>query len=289
MKNLSLFIIVFLLLPVTTIAKDGWFQQTSGTTDELLSVHFIDDNTGWIGGINGILKTTDGGETWTEQLTGQIFSIHFVDINNGWACGSFSGGISNAYRTTNGGDDWIEMNTYLDEIYSVFFTDVNNGWIAGWVEAPPRIVIIGTKDGGITWLNEQYIGRKSLKSIYFADDTTGWAVGDSGTILCTTNGGVSFIEEEEIYEIPANYNLSQNYPNPFNPSTKIRYSIPQSSNVVIEVFDILGNEIETLVSEEKTAGTYEKTLYAENLPSGVYFYRLQAGSFVEIKKMVLLK
>ena len=161
MKNLSLFIIVFLLLPVTTIAQDGWFQQTSGTTDELLSVHFIDDNTGWIGGINGILKTTDGGETWTEQLTGQIFSIHFVDINNGWACGSFSGGISNAYRTTNGGDDWIEMNTYLDEIYSVFFTDVNNGWIAGWVEAPPRIVIIETKDGGITWLNEQYIGRKS--------------------------------------------------------------------------------------------------------------------------------
>ena len=85
------------------------------------------------------------------------------------------------------------------------------------------------------------------------------------------------------------FNLSQNYPNPFNSTTKITYSIPQTSNVVIKVFDILGNEIETLVSEEKQTGTYEITWYAEGLPSGVYFYRLQAGSFVETKKMILLK
>jgi hypothetical protein len=92
------------------------------------------------------------------------------------------------------------------------------------------------------------------------------------------------------------YSLEQNYPNPFNPSTKIKYSVPHSSNVVIKVFDILGNEIETLVNEEKAVGTYEITWYAEKLPSGIYFYRLQAvptgrqaGSFVEIKKMVLMK
>ena len=83
--------------------------------------------------------------------------------------------------------------------------------------------------------------------------------------------------------------LSQNYPNPFNACTKIKYSIQQSSNVVIKVFDVLGNEIETLVKEEKPAGTYEVTWYAENLPSGVYFYQLRAGSFVETKKMILLK
>jgi hypothetical protein len=85
------------------------------------------------------------------------------------------------------------------------------------------------------------------------------------------------------------YYLEQNYPNPFNPSTRIRYSIPKSSNVVIKVFDILGNEVETLVSEEKQIGIYELTLYAEGLPSGVYFYRLQSGDFVETKKMLLLK
>jgi hypothetical protein len=89
--------------------------------------------------------------------------------------------------------------------------------------------------------------------------------------------------------VPAEFLLTQNYPNPFNPSTKIKYSIPQSSQVTIKVFDILGNEIETLVNEDKPAGTYELTWYAEQLPSGIYFYKLQAGNFIETKKMILLK
>jgi len=110
------------------------------------------------------------------------------------------------------------------------------------------------------------------------------------------NGVYSYSNIVEVDFVLENYSLSQNYPNPFNPSTKIKYSIPQSSNVVIKIFDILGNEIETLVDEEKNVGTYELTLYAEQLPSGVYFYRLQvypanggAGTFVETKKMVILK
>ncbi len=89
--------------------------------------------------------------------------------------------------------------------------------------------------------------------------------------------------------MPTEFLLSQNYPNPFNPSTKIRYSIPQSSNVIIKVFDILGNEIETLVNEEKPVGTYEITWYAENLPSGIYLYKLQAGNYLETRKMILMK
>ena len=83
--------------------------------------------------------------------------------------------------------------------------------------------------------------------------------------------------------------LSQNFPNPFNPSTKIRYSVTQSTNVVIKVFDVLGNEIETFVNEEKPAGTYELKWNAANLPSGVYFYQLRSGDFIETKKMVLMK
>jgi hypothetical protein len=85
------------------------------------------------------------------------------------------------------------------------------------------------------------------------------------------------------------YRLEQNYPNPFNPLTKIKYSVPQISNVIIKVFDILGNKIETLVNEEKSAGTYKITWYAEGLPSGIYFYKIQTGTFAETKKMVLMK
>ncbi len=90
-------------------------------------------------------------------------------------------------------------------------------------------------------------------------------------------------------EIPKDFNLYQNHPNPFNPSTKLKYSVPQITQVTIKVFDVLGSEITTLVNEEKQTGTYEITWYAESLQSGVYFYRLQAGSFVETKKMVLMK
>ncbi len=110
-------------------------------------------------------------------------------------------------------------------------------------------------------------------------------------ILKDVLSNVLGIEDEKL---PVEFNLSQNYPNPFNPSTKIKYSIPpvgtqRAVSVQIKVYDILGNEIETLVNEEKTVGTYEVTWYAEQLPSGVYFYQLRAGEFISTKKMLLLK
>ncbi len=85
------------------------------------------------------------------------------------------------------------------------------------------------------------------------------------------------------------YSLSQNYPNPFNPSTTISYQIPQRGFITLKVYDVLGNEIETLISEEKPAGIYEIEFDGANLPSGIYFYRMRAGSLVESKKMVFLK
>jgi len=85
------------------------------------------------------------------------------------------------------------------------------------------------------------------------------------------------------------FNLQQNYPNPFNPTTTIKYQISDMVFVTLMVYDVLGREIATLVNEEKPVGTYEITWYSDNLPSGIYFYRLEAGSFVETKKMVLLR
>ena len=99
--------------------------------------------------------------------------------------------------------------------------------------------------------------------------------------------------------LPDKYDLHQNYPNPFNPSTTIKYQIPELSIVTLKVLDVLGNEVATLVNEEKPAGTYEVEFDASSLSgfvsakggyaSGVYFYQLKAGSFIETKKMVLLR
>jgi hypothetical protein len=128
-----------------------------------------------------------------------------------------------------------------------------------------------------------------------AIDTTAPNSGIIGTdgVAWRSTGAVG-VENED--KIPTEYSLSQNYPNPFNPSTTIKYTIPnitlcgvEGSRVQLKVYDVLGNEVATLANEEKPVGTYEITWYAANLPSGIYFYKLQAGSSVETKKMILLK
>ncbi len=94
---------------------------------------------------------------------------------------------------------------------------------------------------------------------------------------------------EKPKEIPSNFTMSQNYPNPFNPSTKIKFTVPQAGQINLKIFNSLGQEVKTLVSEEKDIGNYEVSFNASNLPSGIYFYKLQAGSFIESKKMILMK
>ncbi len=112
--------------------------------------------------------------------------------------------------------------------------------------------------------------------------------GIGGHFEITYQPVITRIALDEI-EIVGEFILFQNYPNPFNPSTKISCQSPVSGRQVLKVFDILGNEVATLVDEEKSAGTYEVTWDAAKLPSGVYFYRLQAGTYVETKKMILLR
>jgi hypothetical protein len=89
--------------------------------------------------------------------------------------------------------------------------------------------------------------------------------------------------------VPMVYDLGQNYPNPFNPSTTIKFSIPEAGIVTLRVFNLLGQEVATLLNSEKTAGVYEASFDASTLSSGIYFYTLEAKNFTSTKKMVLLK
>ncbi|OYV84749.1 MAG: hypothetical protein B7Z63_06465 [Ignavibacteriae bacterium 37-53-5] len=89
--------------------------------------------------------------------------------------------------------------------------------------------------------------------------------------------------------MPKAFSLSQNYPNPFNPSAIISYQLPTNSFVTLKLYDVLGKEVETLVNERQSAGSYSVRFNGVNLPSGVYFYRLEAGSYHDTKKFLLLK
>jgi photosystem II stability/assembly factor-like uncharacterized protein len=275
----------------TTDGGTTWTEQLSGTTEWLEGVSFTDSVNGTaVGFLGKILRTTNGGTTWTSQssstTTEWLKAVSFTDSDNGTAVGR-NGTI---IRTTDGGTTWtVQPSGTTHAFDGVSFTDSDNGTVVGGFSNPVISYIFRTTNGGTTWTS-QVIGITGMfTGVSFTDANNGTVVGLGGAILRTTNGGVSFVEEQEISEIPMTHNLTNNFPNPFNPSTKIKYSVPQTANVIIKVFDILGNEIETLVNEQKNSGTYEITWYAEQLPSGIYFYRLQAGSFVETKKMVLLR
>ncbi len=100
-------------------------------------------------------------------------------------------------------------------------------------------------------------------------------------------GHITNVEDEK--QIPSEFNLTQNYPNPFNPTTKISWQSPVGSHQTLKIYDVIGNEVATLVDEYREAGSYEITFDASKLSSGIYLYKLQAGSFVEVKKMTLIK
>ena len=136
-------------------------------------------------------------------------------------------------------------------------------------------------------------GRTLVEGIGFYADFTCLTSGNRTTLNgCIINGiqygqiiGINQISNE----IPIAFVLSQNYPNPFNPSTNIKFQIPGSGLVKLTVFDVLGKEVQTLVNRQLSSGTYEADFDGSNLPSGVYYYQLEAGDYAETKKMVLVK
>ncbi len=226
-----------------------------------------------------ILNTTNGGADWTEQasgIAGSLTSIYFTDANNGWTVG-LQGKI---YNTTDGGTNWTEQlgGAGTTTLSSVYFVDNNTGWACGWEGR-----IVKTSNGGEDW-DFSYSGTPNgLTGLFAFDAENVWTVGGLGTILkldADPSVGIKDLNSSA----PSSFKLLQNYPNPFNPTTAIKYSIPTTSNVVIKIFDILGNEIETLANEENLMGTYEVTWSAENLPSGVYFYQLKLEVLLKLKK-----
>jgi len=134
--------------------------------------------------------------------------------------------------------------------------------------------------------NNQAHGSRLLTA---AGIKTALTVYDKGFLIAYDPTEVTDIEEHYESMIPGSFILYQNFPNPFNPSTRIQYQVSRISQVVLKIYDVLGNEIATLVNEEKPAGSYEVEFNAATLSSGIYFYKLKTGDYIQTKKMILLK
>jgi hypothetical protein len=210
-----------------------------------------------------------------------------VNDNTGWVCGTFG----KIYKTNDGWSSWSSQQSNTSAgLYSMNFYDSNTGWACG-----ESGIILKTVNSGAFWkIDNEQIGT-TLISIKFIDQLTGFCCGDGNIILKTTTGGASYISKVN-ESIPKTYSLSQNYPNPFNPITKIEFQVPlchscggRNPQIIIKVYDLLGREVKTLINETMSPGKYIVSFDASVLSSGVYFYRMTAGEFNDVKRMIFIK
>jgi photosystem II stability/assembly factor-like uncharacterized protein len=274
---------------------ENW-DQIRGACGEgnFTSCCFVDKNKGWFVGAPSvsfpatIMCTTDGGNTFEEQVNPitepYLRDVYFINDQIGLAVGNYGQTV----YTNDGGVNWEQRPNGSKTWTEVFITETGNAWAIGFDGK-----IAHSTDWGYNWQSQESGVNDLLWGIHFINDNEGWVVGQIssqyGVLLHTTNGGVTFVDEKQVDEIPSTYFLSNNFPNPFNPSTTINYSIPKQSNVTLKLFDVLGRELFTLVNKEQRQGNYEVELDGSDLTSGIYFYRLQAGDFVETRKMLLIK
>ena len=167
----------------------------------------------------------------------------------------------------------------------MFFLNENMGWF-GSSNSP-----VWTVDAGNTWINQTLPVQSNVHGIYFLNGLTGWCVGMNNNsypkVFKTISGGLTSISSNLNHTLE-NFNLSQNYPNPFNPETIINYELGITNFVSLKVYNSLGMEVATLVNEKKPAGSYSVSFDGSKLSSGIYFYKLESGGFVETMRMVLL-
>jgi photosystem II stability/assembly factor-like uncharacterized protein len=239
--------------------------------------------------------TTNSGGDWLNQavnLTGHYTSAIGFNDNKLIGLAATSTSMPMYSRTTDGGFTWTPLN--ID-------TGVTGNCFIKWVSETSVVYILGFNgafkksiDNGQTWTQMSTAG---IPNIYHFDVEKinavvyGYAVSTNGTVLKLVDSVLVILGNEKHNTVPKEYSLEQNYPNPFNPVTTIKYSVPKNNiNVKLAVYDLLGKEVALIVNETKQAGNYEVTFDGNNLSSGMYFYKMQAGmEFTAVKKMILVK
>jgi photosystem II stability/assembly factor-like uncharacterized protein len=257
------------------------------------------DNCFWFTTRQGSLyRTTDRGMTWTvtrhviDNNDFSAFHVAFKDSLNGLACAWVNSAALSS--TTDGGVTWthIPLPSPLSKI-TLWFPVYDKGtsgtyFITGFENHREGIPTIPgtayTNDNGRTWVK---INSLPVGPIDFASDGTGWGGGANDSIYKWLPSTATDVGANSLQSY--GFKLAQNYPNPFNPTTTISFQLKADSYVTLKVYDVLGREVRTLVNENLKPGSYETRFDGTGLASGVYMYRLQAGDFIQTRKLILLR
>lgn len=266
-----------------------WYNDTKIRTQTVICIYTF-QNSILLGTYRGFYISTDAGVTWESRSNGMTGNNGTELIRKLIMIGNslFATTMNGLYKSSDLGLTWNKSNLGL--------TNNNIQCIISYLSN----LFVGTDDGIYLSTNDGFIWQKingdlpnasiSSLAIYTISNIKYIIVGTNGKGLYKLKLSDVITDVKNDYSnIPLNYSLSQNYPNPFNPETTIQYSIPKSEFVTLKIFDALGKEIATLANEQKLPGYYEVKFDGSNLSSGVYFYRLQSGSFIQTKKFVLLK
>lgn len=235
-----------------------------------------------------IWRTTNGGESWWASGVSPepVHQIYYIDSLNIIGLGGdpeFFG--ASVVRTSNGGDVWVHEELGIFGVAtSVSFRTETEGW------APLSLAetMMYSLDTGSTWTEIPTPNNSAIYDLVFTDSLTGFAVGRQGEIIKYKFPNTTPYIEQDL-SLPFEFKLFQNYPNPFNPITTIDYTLPFGSHVQLIVYDPLGNIVAELENTFKQRGSYKTIWNVDDLPSGIYFYQLKAGSYTITKKMILLK
>jgi photosystem II stability/assembly factor-like uncharacterized protein len=304
----------------TTNGGIDWNIRNSGVTEYLECVFFSDGQHGWVCGRNGIiLATTDGGLNWALQTTNtlkDLYSLQFVNSNEGWVVGD----DGTVLHTTSGGEYW-EPQAIPPPVWSslncVFFISGQVGWISGYHQ------VIHTEDGGENWVLLAEDISPSIRSIFFMDNSHGWAAGYTGGLIYTANGGsywqaknsgtnqdltsIWFTDAENGWITGTDGTILHKHewdpvwtpeylqekseaeiralPNPFSSYTTFEYTLENAGYASLEIFDNLGRKIFNL-NEWQDQGKHSFTWVPDNLTTGIYFYRINVNEHIVGGKLI---
>jgi len=280
-----------------TISGDltGDGTGSSGAKISTLAIAKGNSNVIYAGCSNGVISvTTDGGLTWSDSTKGlpnlYCTRISISSSNPAVAVASFSGfyNYMKVYKTTDYGLNWTNISGNLPNIpidCILMLPGSENKIVAG-----TDLGVFVTLDGGASWtqMNKGMANVPVFDLDYRNGDDMIFAATHGRGMFRASASVLTEVKKDEL-TLPSDFTLEQNYPNPFNPTTRIAYSIGKSTFVELKVFNTLGEEVATLVSQEENAGKHVVTFNARNLASGAYYYKLKAGDFVKVRKMILLK